>query len=144
VQTSYQLLADAILVLHLLIVVFIVGAVPVIWVGHFRKWNFVRNFAFRMTHLALIGFVAAESVFGMICPLTRWEDDLRIKAGGGAYGEKGFIAHWLQRLLFYDWDPRVFTAIYVAFFGLVLLTSLAVRPRRSTLWKQKGAAGKPG
>ncbi len=57
----YLLLADALLVLHALIVLFNVGALPVIWVGHFRGWKFVRAFSFRAAHLLLIGFVAAQS-----------------------------------------------------------------------------------
>ena len=60
----YLLLADAILVLHALIVLFNVGALPVIWVGHFRGWRFVRAFSFRAAHLGLIGFIAAESLLG--------------------------------------------------------------------------------
>jgi hypothetical protein len=43
-------LADVILVLHALLVLFNVGALPVIWVGHFRGWAFVRNFYFRSVH----------------------------------------------------------------------------------------------
>jgi hypothetical protein len=136
VQTFYQVLADAILILHVLIVAFIVGALPVIWVGYFRKWSFVRDFAFRMTHLALIGFVAAQSLCGAICPLTIWENALRTRAGQQPYGGTGFIAHWLQRLLFYDWNPWVFTVIYVAFFALVLLTSLLIRPRPPKRWRR--------
>jgi hypothetical protein len=140
VQTSYQWLADAILILHVSIVLFIVGALPVVWLGYFRNWNFVRSFAFRITHLLLIGFVAAQSVLGAICPLTTWESDLRVKAGGHPYGENGFIAHWFQRLLFHSWDPKVFTMIYVTFFGLVVLTSILVRPRPPKLWNRKRQA----
>ncbi len=92
-QRFYLRLADAILVLHALIVLFNVGALPVIWLGHFRGWRFVRSFGFRVTHLLLIGFVAGESLLGVICPLTTWEDDLRLKAGLGPRYEGGFIAH---------------------------------------------------
>jgi hypothetical protein len=73
-QRFYSSLADVILVLHGLIVLFIVGALPLIWLGGLRKWSFVRAFSFRLTHLLLIGVVAAESIFGIICPLTTWED----------------------------------------------------------------------
>jgi hypothetical protein len=126
-QRLYHILADAILVAHVLIVLFNAGALPLIWIGGLRGWQFVRNFAFRITHLAMTGFVAAEALVGMICPLTTWENALRTRAGGPAYSE-GFIAHWLQRLLFYDWDERVFTVAYTVFFALVLLTFLAVKP----------------
>ena len=135
--TLYRILADAILILHVLIVFFVVGALPVIWIGHFCRWRFVRSFGFRMTHLALIGFVAAQSVAGALCPLTTWESRLRIKAGGDPYGDTGFIAHWFQRLLFYECDAWIFRASYVAFFLLVLATFLFIRPRPPRWWTNR-------
>src|ERR1043166_218356 len=107
-RTFYLILADAILVLHALIVLFNVGSLPVIWLGRFLEWNFVRNFAFRIVHLLLIGFVAAEAVVGAICPLTSWEDRLRIQAGVDPRYEGGYIAHWLHQLMFYDLDQRFY------------------------------------
>jgi hypothetical protein len=118
-------LADAILVLHALLVLFNLGALPVIWVGHFRHWAFVRNFSFRVVHVLLIGVVAAESVFGIWCPLTTWEEALRSKA----MYQNGFIAYWLHRLLFYDFPAWVFTLAYVVFFLLVAGTFYFVRPQ---------------
>ena len=129
-QRFYSSLADAILVLHGLIVLFIVVALPLIWLGGVRKWRFVRAFSFRLTHLLLITVVAAESVFGIICPLTTWEDQLRLKAGLGARYEGGYLAHWVHRLLFYQGNERVFTIAYVVFFALVLLTLFLVPTRR--------------
>lgn len=127
-QMSNDLLADALLVLHALIVAFNVGALPLIWLGHFRKWCFVRNFYFRLSHLLLIGLVAAESLLGLMCPLTTWEEALRSEAGGGARYPQGFIAHWLHRMIFFDLDQKYFTMAYVAFFSLVALTWLWVKP----------------
>jgi hypothetical protein len=69
--------ADVVLVLHALLVLFNVGALAVIWVGYFRGWVFVRNFCFRSVQLLLNGVVAAESVFGIWCSLTTWEQALR-------------------------------------------------------------------
>jgi hypothetical protein len=122
-------LADLILVLHALIVFFNVGALPLIWLGHFRHWQFVRNFSFRLVHLMLIGFIAAESIFGMICPLTTWENQLRSNAGLEPRYQGGYIAHWVHNLLFYDLDARVFTIAYISFFALVLFTLYAVKPK---------------
>src|ERR1043166_3944937 len=102
-QNLYSLLADGLLLLHALIVLFNVGALPIIWIGHFRRWSFVRNFSFRLTHLLLIGYIALATVFGAICPLTTWENRLRIKAGHQPqYERTGFIAHWLHKLMFYE------------------------------------------
>jgi polyferredoxin len=134
-QKLYLLLADALLVLHALIVLFNVGAVPVIWAGYFRGWKFVRAFSFRATHLLLIGFIAAESVLGAICPLTTWEDSLRTKAGVDPRYPGGYLAYWLHRLLFYDLDERWFILAYGLFFALVVVTWVRVRPRPPRWWR---------
>ncbi len=136
-QASRLVLADAVLLLHALIVFFNVGALPVIWLGRSRGWGFVRNFYFRMVHLLLIGFVTAETVLGAICPLTSWEDALRGQAGADPRYEGGFIAHWLHRLIFFDVDPKFFIAGYVVFFVLVVLSLIWVRPRTPRWRAQK-------
>ena len=128
-RERYLLLANLILVLHALIILFNVGALPVIWLGYFRNWGFVRNFAFRMGHLALIAFVVAESFLGAFCPLTTWENLWLTKAGVGPRYQRGYIAHWIHRLIFYDLNEWVFTIAYLVFFLLVLLTFVWVRPR---------------
>jgi hypothetical protein len=130
----YSFLADAILVIHALIVFFNLGALPAIWIGHFRGWSFARNFWFRMVHLALIAFIAAESALGAICPLTTWEDQLRMKAGLDPRYHGSFVQHWVHWLLFYNADQRVFTIGYCVFFALVLLTLFVVRPFRPKFW----------
>ena len=118
-------MADVILFLHVILVLFNFGALPVIWLGHFRGWHFVRDFRFRVVHLVLIGVVAAESVFGIWCPLTTWEETFR----SVPMHQNGFIAHWFHQLLFYDLPAWVFTVAYVAFFLLVVATFFLVRPR---------------
>jgi hypothetical protein len=127
-QTFYSALANLILVAHGLILLFNVGALPVIWLGYFRNWRFVRHFGFRMTHLLLIAFVFAESLIGAVCPLTTWENLWRAKAGGDPRYQGGFIAHWVHRLIFYDVDERFFIVGYGVFLALVLLTLFWVKP----------------
>jgi hypothetical protein len=129
-QRLHLVLANGILIFHALLVLYNVCALPIIWIGYFRRWNFVRNFAFRISHLVLIGFVAAEALFGALCPLTTWEDELRKLAGTGARYEDGYVAYWIHRFLFYDLDPKFFMAAYLLFFALVLVTWFAVKPRR--------------
>lgn len=129
-------LADIVLLFHAILVLFNVGAVPVIWVGYFRGWRFVRNFYFRIIHLLLVGVVAAESVLGIICPLTLWEDALRSGGGAGSTHPRGFIAHWLQTLLYYDLPAWVFTVAYILFFLAVALTFYCVRPHPAGFHKR--------
>lgn len=119
------MLADAILVLHFLIVVFIVGGLVLTWIGALAGWAWVRNRWFRYLHLAAIAFVAAEALFGVVCPLTVWEDLLR----GGARPES-FVGRWVRQLLFYQAPEWVFTTIYAAWAAATLATLRLVPPRR--------------
>src|SRR5919108_5386578 len=113
-KNPYSLLADAILLVHFAFVAFVVLGFAVIWAGYFCRWEFVRDIRFRLAHLAAIGFVLAESLAGFICPLTTWENQLRVQAGESAAYSGSFIRHWIQKLLFHDWSDQTFTVIYAA------------------------------
>ena len=118
-------MADAILVLHFAIVLFIAVALPVILIGAACGWRWVRNLPFRLLHIAAIVFVAGESVIGVDCPLTVWEDALRGRASGA-----GFIERWVHAVMFYDLPTGVFTAAYVGFAALVIAAWVFVPPTR--------------
>lgn len=120
-------LADVILIVHFAFVLFVVGGLGVIWLGASLGWQWVRNFWFRTVHLCAILFVAAEAIAGIWCPLTIWEAQLR-----GIESEKGFIATWAHRVLFYDFPPWVFTTAYVGFALIVALTFWLVPPQRTS------------
>jgi hypothetical protein len=108
------LLADAVLMVHFAIVVFVVGALPLIVVGNLRGWRFVNAWWFRLAHVVAILVVVAQAWLGVVCPLTTLENWLRAQAGQAVY-ESSFIEHWLTRLLFYEAPAWVFTAVYTAF-----------------------------
>lgn len=119
--------ANAVLIIHALFVAFVVGGLAFVWIGAWRKWEAARNFRFRLIHLCAIVFVALESVAGIACPLTVWEDRLRGNSAG-----QDFIARWLRRLLYYDLPPWVFTVAYLSFAFAVLATLLLIPPRKRT------------
>ncbi len=125
----YLLLADAILVVHVLFVLFVVVGLVLIFIGKRRGWRWVRNFYFRLVHLLAIGYVVAQSWLGAICPLTIWEMQLRDKAGDAVYAGS-FIAYWLQQLLYYRAPPWVFVLAYTLFGALVAASWYWVRPKR--------------
>jgi uncharacterized RDD family membrane protein YckC len=75
-----------------------------------------------------MGIVAAQAVFGQICPLTIWENQLREAAGAAGRYQTSFIQHWVGRILFYDADPSTFTAAYLLFFAAMVLSWIVVRP----------------
>jgi len=116
----YSFLADAILVIHFAFVVFVVAGFVLILVGLLARWSWIHNRIFRIAHLAAIGIVVLQAWFGQLCPLTIWENALRRRAGQSDYAET-FVEHWLHKVLFYQAEPWVFTAIYTAFGVLVAL-----------------------
>jgi hypothetical protein len=119
------MLADAIVVIHFLIVLFVLAGVPLVYVGVALRWAWVRSRRWRVVHLGAILFIAAESLLGIVCPLTVWEYALRGQQFAG-----GFIERWIDQLLFYDAPPWMFTVAYVAFAALVFVTWVAVPPTR--------------
>ena len=121
-------LADAVLIVHVLFVLFVVGGFALILAGAGR-WSWIRNRTFRMLHVAAIVFVAAEALLGITCPLTGWEDMLR----GTGREERSFIGRWLGWLLYYDLPEWVFAIAYCAFALAVVWAWRAIPPRaRST------------
>lgn len=122
------MLADIILIVHFLYVSFVIGGLLAVWIGVFFHWQWIRNFWFRILHLIAIVFVALESVFGVVCPLTKWENELRSSSGGGY--ETSFMQHWIHKILFYHAPEYVFTIIYILFALLVLGSLIVVKPRR--------------
>lgn len=118
------MLADIILIIHFLFVLFVVGSLPLIWIGEWMRFEFVRNLRFRLAHIVAILFVVVESFIGMVCPLTLLEDRLR----GGENGSN-FIQRWLHRILFYDVPEWILTMIYVLFAILVIITFKLLPPR---------------
>ncbi|KPK33755.1 MAG: hypothetical protein AMJ66_05080 [Betaproteobacteria bacterium SG8_40] len=119
-------MADAILLIHALIVFFVVAGAVYIWVGARRHWPGVRAPLFRYTHLGIMLFVAAQALVGRLCPLTVWEDRLR-----GEHPRDGFVAYWVGQLIYYDLPPWVFTAAYVVFAIALIITLVLLPPQRS-------------
>ena len=118
-------LADAVLVVHALFVLFVVGGLLATWIGLALGAPFARNRWFRGAHLAAIAFVVGEALLGVMCPLTAWEDALR-----GRTSETGFLQRWIHAWLFWHAPPWVFTVAYTAFGALVAATWWRFPPRR--------------
>jgi hypothetical protein len=133
-RTFYGALADVLLAIHFAFVLFVVLGLLMIWMGGLFRWRLVRSFAFRAAHVAAIGVVAAESVAGITCPLTTWENDLRLLAGGGGPYAGSFVQYWIHRAMFFEASEMTFTLIYLLFFGGVILSFWLVPPRWPARW----------
>ena len=136
-MSVYQLLADAVLALHLAVVVFVVGGQAAVVVGNLRGWRWVNDLGFRLGHLGAIGFVVAQAWLGATCPLTSLEMWLREQASPGSGYSGSFVGYWIARILFYDAAPWVFVVVYTAFGALVLASWWHFPPQR------RPAAGRP-
>jgi hypothetical protein len=135
----YQLLADAVLLLHFGIVLFVIGGLVLVVVGNmFASWPWVNSLWFRLAHVLAIGVVVAQAWLGKVCPLTTLESWLRVQAGSPSYS-KSFVEHWVQRLLFYEAPFWVFTLAYTVFGLLVLASWWYFPPRYSKRAHENGA-----
>ncbi|WP_298863036.1 DUF2784 domain-containing protein [uncultured Gimesia sp.] len=128
-QYLYKLGADFTVVIHFAFVLFVLFGQIFITIGALAGWGWVRNFKFRVIHLVSILFVVAESITGVICPLTTLEKWLRDKSGESSY-QGDFIASWVHDALFMEAEPWVFTVCYSLFGLFVLITFLLAHPKR--------------
>jgi Protein of Unknown function (DUF2784) len=125
----YSILADVVVVAHFAYVAFVLLGLVAVLVGFLLRWEWVRNFWFRIVHLSMILIVAFEAVMGIVCPLTTLENYLRDKAGESVRAGS-FMGQVVHDLLFFEASPWVFTCGYCAFAGLVVTTFIIIPPRR--------------
>ena len=103
---GYRLLADLLVVLHALFVLFVVfGSFLAFW---------RRSFLWVQVPAALWG--AAVELFGWICPLTPLEQEYRTRAGQAGYAG-GFIDHYLASAIY----PAGLTATLQFVLGVLVL-----------------------
>jgi hypothetical protein len=120
-------LADAILWLHVGIIVFNLFGLVAVPVGAARGWAFVRVFWWRALHVALLAVVALQALFGRACLLTIWQNDLLQRAGAPAMPQP-LIERWVARAIYWPLPFWTFIALYVAVFIYALLLWKFVPP----------------
>jgi hypothetical protein len=115
-KTLFLAAADAVVVVHLLWIVFLIlGAIP----G--SRWAWVK-----WLHLAALAFSIALQTFRWFCPLTYLEAWLRTLGGAQPY-EGTFIRHYAEQLVYAE-IPRA--ALFVGTLIVVALSLwLYLRPR---------------
>jgi Protein of Unknown function (DUF2784) len=138
----YRWFADAVLVLHFAIVLFVIGGLVLIVAGNLRGWRWVNAWWFRLAHLVAIAVVVAQAWLGITCPLTTLEMWLRAQAGAatdsGMYSGS-FIEHWVARLLYYEGPPWVFALAYSLFALAVVAVWWRFPPER----RRRATASRP-
>jgi len=102
----YHLLADLIVVIHLLFVLFVMlGGLLIL------RWRF-----FAWIHMPAVLWAVLIEFSGWICPLTPLENHLRIKGGSSGYATS-FVEHYITPLLY----PSQLTREMQIFLGLLVL-----------------------
>ena len=108
----YSIAADALLVIHLLFIVFVMAGGLLV-----MRWRWLA-----LAHLPAVTWGVLIELNGWICPLTPLENSLRLSAGeAGLSG--GFIEHYLLPIIY----PRGLTAdIQVILATVVIAVNIAV------------------
>ncbi len=107
-----RLAADAVLVLHLGFVLFVVfgGLLALRW--RWMPW----------LHLPVAAYGTAIEWVGWVCPLTPLENRLRRAAGQAGY-EGGFVEHYLLRVLY---PPGLTPTVQVVLGTAVVAVNVAI------------------
>lgn len=126
-----QTIAEAILALHLVIIVFNVLGLIVIPLGAILHWRIVRVAWLRVLHLILLAIVVGQALAGRACILTIWQDELT----GQAATPSPMIMDFIDGLIYWNFPLLVFTIIYAVAFvyvlALIVLVPFWGRDRRT-------------
>jgi hypothetical protein len=108
----WAFLADVVVLVHLLFVVFVVCGGALVWYRPRLAW----------LHLPAVVWAVFVEWSGRVCPLTPFENALRERAGGPAY-DGSFVEHYVIPVLY----PAGLTReLQWAIGGVVVVVNLAV------------------
>jgi hypothetical protein len=125
--TVYDYLADAVVVVHATYIAVVIFGLLAILLGALLRWEWVRNFWFRLIHFLMILVVVVQALANVDCPLTLLEKHWRDMGGETIYAGS-FVGHWVHELIFFEAPDWVFTVCYCAFGAIVLATFFLVPP----------------
>jgi hypothetical protein len=127
----YGYLADAMVILHVGYVGYVVVGQLAIIGGAALRAEWARNPWFRWTHLLAIAVVGVEVGMNWECPLTTWEYQLRVLADGDFAGSGSFMGRIFHRILFWPDTPQIFfDTLHVATLVVVAQAFVMYPPRR--------------
>ncbi|WP_137885264.1 DUF2784 domain-containing protein [Pseudomonas sp. 2FE] len=119
----YRLGADALVLAHLLFILFVLGGGLLVLRWHALAW----------VHLPAVFWGAVVEFFHLVCPLTPWENSLRRAAGQSGYSG-GFVEHYLIPLIY----PSGLTAqLQLWLGGLVVVLNVLVYLRLTLVLRKR-------
>ncbi len=119
----YKIIADIIVVLHFIWIIFMLLGFFLTIYGFYRK-DFFDWWLFRTLHLLGIIFVGILTLFRMFCPLTILENLSRIRYDPGSTYPGSFIIHYIENLVYPDVNQtllRILTVLVALFILVVYL-----------------------
>jgi Protein of Unknown function (DUF2784) len=119
-------MAQAVLAVHVAVILFNVFGLVAVPVGAMRNWHFVRIGWWRVLHLLTLAAVAAQAVAGRACFLTIWQNDLT----ASVQPAMPLIVRWIDQLVYWPLPIWVFAALYVLVFAYALALLWFVPPQR--------------
>ena len=108
----YKLAADAVVLLHLGFVLFVVAGGLLVF-----RWRWVA-----LLHLPAVVWAVLLEFYGWLCPLTPLELSLR-ESGGQAGYSGGFVEHYILPVLY---PAELDTTLQVALGSIVIVINVAV------------------
>ncbi len=119
----YKILADSIVVIHFLWIVFL-------FLGVF--WG-IKNKAVRIFHISGFAFAFVIQIFGWYCPLTYLEVCLRSRHDSALTYAGSFIIHYVEELVYIELSRTLIFFFTLSIFGF-----------NAWLYLKKGKKSKPG
>ena len=117
----YKVLADTIVVIHLIWIIFMLAGFVLTVRGFWRK-GFFNRWVFRTLHLCGIFFVGILGLLGKYCPLTVWENALLARYDPSLVYPGSFIIHYVEKLIYPGVHPLIIQipTTFIAVFTLVV------------------------
>ncbi|MBT8078353.1 MAG: DUF2784 domain-containing protein [Gammaproteobacteria bacterium] len=122
----YRISADAVLLLHLLFVVFVVAGALLV----------IRTPVLAWLHVPAACWGLFVELTGRICPLTTLENHLLVKAGIGGYPES-FVEHYLVPIIYPSGLTR---GVQITMAAIVALINGAAYGWMIYKWRRDGSA----
>ncbi|HTQ72144.1 MAG TPA: DUF2784 family protein [Acidocella sp.] len=124
-------LAEAVLAVHVLVILFNVAGLVFIPVGAWLGWRSVRVAWLRLLHLALLAVVAVQALAGRACILTIWQQDLLNRYQTA----QPLVMQWVSRLIYWNLPMAFFQVLYGTVFlyvvALIFLVPFWGRPKKT-------------
>ena len=123
-----DLIANVVAVLHIGYFLFVAGGSASIVVGAVKRWEWIRNPWFRLSHITAVYIVLIEGLFKIQCPLNTIEWTLRSTSSSVAESSPK-VGRFLDYLLFHTIPVRALDTLYWSLGVILVVLLFVVQPR---------------